>query len=242
MSSAKTRKAAVGAAAAISRVANVPAVLKDDDDVESLLEIPEETNRQQLRDLATLIDKSGFPIEGVYEDAATHLDHVRVAKRKLQRAFADSPPETQEQQQQQPVTKKSSRIVIISNDDNGEDDDSIPEVVGLGADRTYVIDTSAYSDRLRALFKSIGEKVATLDAQRTALKTSQGDVDSGRTRTVPSPLSLQIAEIQKKIHSRLDDAMEWMNALEKMQALEANIQRDSAELSRALNELRKKCD
>lgn len=233
----------------MSKIANVSAVLDGDDNNNNNKnddeEIPDEINRLQLRALATLIDAKGFPIEGTYEDSESRLQQRRVEKRKAGRAFPDSPPDGEQQQQQlqQQVAKKSttSNVVVIPNDnddDNDEECDTLPEPPATTTSkREWVIDTSAYSDRLRVLFKSVVDKVATLDKRRAVV----ADNDSARARP-PSALSLQIADVQKKIHQRLDGVMEWIVALEKMQALEASIQRDSAELARSLFKLRKKCE
>lgn len=228
----------------MSKIANVSAVLHVDNNAD---EIPDEMNRLQLRALATLIEAKGFPIEGTYNDSESRLQQRRVEKRKAERAFPDLPPDIEQQQQQQqkqqPATKKpfSSNVVVISNENDGDDDDNdcdtLPETPVAPFTRDCVINTSAYSDRLRVLFKSVTDKVATLDKRRAII----ADNDSAHARP-STTLSLQIAGVQKKIHERLDGVMEWIVALEKMQALEASIQHDSAELARSLLELRKKCE
>lgn len=239
MNAIKARKAALSAAAAMSRIANVSVVLhqEEDDDAAAAAaadalaeEIPDEINRQQLRAVAALIDAKGFPVEGAYEDSETRQQHRRAEKRKTQRAFADSPPDAA--QQQEPAAKKPAHVVIVANDDD-EDGDTIPEHP-VACDHGCASNTSAYSDRLRVLFKSVSDKVAIFEAPRVAPPKT--------ARVAPSPLALQIADVQKKIHERLDAVDDWIVSLEKLQALEASIQRDSAELSRTLLELRKRCE
>src|ERR1700733_11446088 len=110
MSASRTKKPISKAAAAMNGIANMSAVLDECD--APLSEIPDEINRQQVRAMAALIEATGFPVEGTYDDSETRLQQRRVEKRKHDRAYADSPPETNEQQpqsqkQQQPAPKKS---------------------------------------------------------------------------------------------------------------------------------------